>query len=202
MIYSALIFGFQFVGILGAILVAPNFVLNFDKAALNFIQSFQTPFLNYFFLAATFTGDKYFIISALALAVSILFYLKMNRQAIFLFVSAAGSQVLSFLFKNLIGRERPFINTLAEADGFSFPSGHSIAAVAFYGALAYVLMGFFSKKWQKCLTICVVSVFIILIGLSRIYLGVHWPSDVLGSFALGAAWLISMVYVFKKFKPT
>ncbi|MEK7123546.1 MAG: phosphatase PAP2 family protein [Patescibacteria group bacterium] len=202
MVYSALIFGFQFAGILGAILIAPNFVLNFDRLILNYIQSFQSPFLTPVFLALTFLGDKFFVVAAVLSAAAVLFYFKFKREALFIIAATAGSQILSFLFKNLIARPRPFINTLAEADGFSFPSGHSIAAVAFYGALAWVLLEFFDKKWKKSLTIGVVSVFIMLIGLSRIYLGVHWPSDVLGSFALGAAWLIFVIFVFKKNKPT
>lgn len=202
MTYLAFIFTAQFIGILGAILVAPNFVLNFDEAVLNFIQSFQTPFLTFIFLALTFLGDKFFVIAAVLLAAAVLFYSGFKRKALFILVAAAGSQVLSFLFKNLIGRERPFINALAEADGFSFPSGHSIAAIAFYGAIAFVIVGFLESKRKKILTIALFSVLILGVGISRVYLGVHWPSDVLGSFALGAVWLILMVYVFKKNKPT
>lgn len=202
MTYLAFIFAAQFVGILGAILVAPNFILNFDKAILNYIQSFQAPPLNYFFLAATFLGDKYFVIPAVILAALVLFYFKFKREALFTLAASAGSQVLSLLFKNLIERPRPFINALAEADGFSFPSGHAIVAIAFYGALAFLICEFLKSKRKKVLTIALFSVLILSVGASRVYLGVHWPSDVLGSFALGAAWLVLMVYVFKKFKPT
>lgn len=200
MTYLAFIFTAQFFGILGAILVAPNFVLNFDKAVLNFIQSFQSPFLTPVFLALTFLGDKFFVVAAVLAAAAVLFHLKYKREALFTLAAAAGSQLLSLLFKNLIGRERPFINALVDADGFSFPSGHSIAAIAFYGALAFVIVGLIKNKRRKVLTIALFSVLILGVGISRIYLGVHWPSDVLGSFALGGAWLILLIYAFKKWK--
>jgi membrane-associated phospholipid phosphatase len=104
-------------------------------------------------------------------------------------VSAAGAALLVTTVKLLIARPRPTVgDVVAVASGFSFPSGHSAQAVATYGALAWIATHTImrSGRWRAWVAACVIA---LLIGFSRLYLGVHWLSDVVGGLVLGAAWL-------------
>ncbi len=103
-----------------------------------------------------------------------------------------GALILSEAFKLLISRPRPdFFPPLANEQGPSFPSGHMLLSVAFYGSCAY-LLGRHAPLIRRLVLYLLAVVIVLAVGFSRIYLGVHYPSDVLGSTLLGAAWLISI----------
>lgn len=112
-------------------------------------------------------------------------------------LNLAITSVLSEAFKVLFHRERPDILKLVEAVGFSFPSGHSMMSTSFYGYMAYLFYVNMKSKW-KYLIIGLFSVTILLIGISRIYLGVHYASDVLAGFSAGLAWLAIFVLLSRK----
>ena len=95
------------------------------------------------------------------------------------------NQVLTFI----IQRPRPDGFRLATASGFSFPSGHSMAAMAFFGLLAWLVWKYEADRRLRCLYATGFALVIAMIGVSRIYLGVHYASDVLGGFCLSMAWL-------------
>ncbi len=103
-------------------------------------------------------------------------------------LNLAIASVLNEVFKVIFHRERPNIFRLAEAGGFSFPSGHSMVSISFYGFLAYLFYVNMRSRW-KYLIISLFLVLIFLIGISRIYLGVHYASDVLAGFSAGLVWL-------------
>lgn len=103
-------------------------------------------------------------------------------------VNLAAVSILNETFKVVFHRERPDILRLVEAGGFSFPSGHSMISMSFYGFIAYLFYVNMKSRW-KYLTASLFSILILLIGLSRIYLGVHYTSDVLAGFSAGLAWL-------------
>src|SRR5712691_7896729 len=100
--------------------------------------------------------------------------------------AAAGVWVI----KTAFARQRPdLINALIPAQGYSFPSGHAFVAFAFYG-FATFLLAERAQSWSRRVLVVFVGLLVIfMVGFSRIYLGVHWPSDVLASLALGGAWL-------------
>ncbi|MDP4183166.1 MAG: bifunctional DedA family/phosphatase PAP2 family protein [Bacillota bacterium] len=105
--------------------------------------------------------------------------------------------VLNEAFKVIFHRQRPDILRLVEAGGFSFPSGHSMISMSFYGFIAYLFYANMKSRW-KYLVIGMFSVMIVFIGISRIYLGVHYASDVLAGFSAGLAWLAVFVMLVNK----
>lgn len=102
--------------------------------------------------------------------------------------------LIDFLFKMFFHRARPDFLMLIQAEGYSFPSGHSMTGAAFYGFLIYLSMIFCKRPWNLLLVIFL-SILIILIGVSRIYLGVHYASDVIGGFFAGFAWLTILLFI-------
>jgi membrane-associated phospholipid phosphatase len=92
--------------------------------------------------------------------------------------------------KNFISRPRPLINRIIYADFYSFPSGHAMSAIVFYGFISYLSIILIKKIWQKTLMIFFCVCMIFAIGISRIYLGVHYPSDILAGYLAGMTWLM------------
>ena len=97
--------------------------------------------------------------------------------------------VINQVLKFIIQRPRAVVCRLATASGFSFPSGHSMAAMAFFGLLAWLVWKYEADRRLRCLYATGFALVIVMIGVSRIYLGVHYASDVLGGFCLSMAWL-------------
>jgi undecaprenyl-diphosphatase len=104
--------------------------------------------------------------------------------ALNLVVTSALNDAIKLIFH----RERPDILRLVTAGGFSFPSGHSMNSISFYGYIAYLIYVNMKSRWKYAI-ISLLSITVLLIGISRIYLGVHYASDVLAGFAAGLAWL-------------
>jgi undecaprenyl-diphosphatase len=139
-------------------------------------------------LWASAFGNWKFVIG-FALALTALFWVKHKRDLILpFFISLAGTESTVETLKLIVQRARPIGGAFLE-HSHSFPSGHSAISVALYGFLAFILMKQIRNKFEKT-TILVASILIILlIGLSRIYLGAHYPTDVMGGFLVGAVWL-------------
>ena len=165
-----------------------------DSKIMYAFYAIRSPMLSPLMLFITFMGEWYSI-AVLAL-ISMAFLIKKNktRLASALFVSVFGGEAIVLLIKNFIQRARPdVVPRLAAESGYGFPSAHSLVAISFYGLGAYFLFRSTKKKAAK-ITFATIGVLIILLmGASRIYLGVHWPSDVLGSYLLGSAWVLSII---------
>jgi len=115
-------------------------------------------------------------------------------EALFVIVAVAGSVVLTPVAKAAFARPRPaadLVTRVAEAGGFSFPSGHALSAMVLYTAIALATASIESGRW-RFVTAALAIVMIPTMGFTRVYLGVHYPSDVLGGWALGAAWVWSV----------
>lgn len=108
------------------------------------------------------------------------------------------SVILNNLLKIIFMRPRPNINVLVQENTYSFPSGHSMISLAFYGYLIYLIYYYVSNKNLKWGLICLLSIVIFLIGFSRIYLGVHYVTDVIGGFCFSIAYLIVYISIYKK----
>jgi membrane-associated phospholipid phosphatase len=122
------------------------------------------------------------------------------RLAIFVLVTAGGSMLLNNLIKIIVARARPaLIDPVAVAAGKSFPSGHSQAALVGYGVLLVVFLPLVTRAWRGPLAVLAV-VMVLLIGLSRIALGVHYLSDVIGAYLVGLVWLFGMVGAFRTWR--
>ncbi|MEC7762626.1 MAG: phosphatase PAP2 family protein [Pseudomonadota bacterium] len=128
------------------------------------------------------------------LTLSVIAYLLLRRKrtsALFLLVAVVGGQLLSHGFKTLFSRPRPdLVPHGVDVATASFPSGHSMMAAVTYLTLAVMLARMDSHTRVKVFLICVATVLAMAVGVSRVYLGVHWPSDVLAGWTLGAAWAL------------
>lgn len=148
---------------------------------INWVQSFNTPYLDLFFEAVTMLGEEMFYIVVLGL-----FYWCVNKGHVKTLVMALTlTSVLNAGLKELVNTPRPFTLhdiraiRIETAHGSSFPSGHTQIVATFYGMIAYK----FKKGWLWILAVIVTA----LVGVSRIYLGVHWPKDVIAAIILSAA---------------
>ncbi len=119
-----------------------------------------------------------------------------RRLALFLVVTAIGGGLVDSAVKIIVNRPRPVVESpLAHAFGKSFPSGHAMSSTVTYGALLLVFLPIVPKAW-RWLAYTVVTTLVLAIGVSRLFLGVHFVSDVLGGYALGLAWLLGSAALF------
>lgn len=146
----------------------------------------------------TFLGDAEFVTATMIIILASLTLKKKYVYSIALTLSAAVSFVTSFLLKDIFSRPRPQGHQLVVEGGFSFPSGHAIIAVALYGMLTYFLVKYFKNKYAKIASGIAGFAVIAAIGVSRIYLGVHWPSDVIGSYIFGGLWIGIIIWLVRK----
>lgn len=164
----------------------------FDTRILLAIERIHTPLLDRVMLGITFIGDPT-VLLIICLGFGI-WLLKQGRRATTttLGVAAVGAIVLNFLLKNLFGRARPELwNRIVDVGYYSFPSGHAMVSLVIYGLLGYILSTQFprARKFILCLT----AILVAAIGFSRLYLGVHWPTDVAAGYAAGLVWLIACI---------
>jgi membrane-associated phospholipid phosphatase len=197
-----LIFVF-FVALITFILLAKNiFVGNtyvFDTKAFVFIDAhvnnINTEVMEFF----TFLGTHTFLIPANLLLIAWFFFIQKKKWlSIKIPAVALSSLLLMFLLKLIFERPRPSDPLLAEAAGFSFPSGHALMSVTFYGLILYIIFkNVKNTVWRLCLSIFFILL-IVMIGFSRIYLRVHYASDVIAGFSVGIIWLILSLWILSK----
>lgn len=132
-------------------------------------------------------------------AIVLIIFIKNKKIKLSLAVNLIGITLINNLIKVIIARPRPNINRLVSETGYSFPSGHSITSMVFYGYLIYLIYKYVDNKKIKIPLIIVLAILIPLIGLSRIYLGVHYTSDVLCGFLLGWIYLIIFISISNKY---
>lgn len=153
---------------------------------------------NNFMLFITFLGKHQFLIPANLILIFYFWVVKKQTWfSIRVITIAISSLVLMLLLKQLFQRKRPLSPLLKAAKGLSFPSGHAIMAVTFYGLFIYILQHSITIDWLKWFLTIIVFVLIVLIGFSRIYLRVHYASDVAAGFVIGLLWLLLSLTVLK-----
>ncbi len=135
----------------------------------------------------------------LCIVIAVGLWLRRNRRAAAMLVAClSGGWLLNYTLKAWFGRERPEQDFLVHASGYSFPSGHAMVSICFYGMVGYLTYRFLRGKWRLSWIINVVAVTLALaIGVSRVYLGVHFASDVIAGFSAGGIWLISCIISLK-----
>ncbi|XRG80394.1 phosphatase PAP2 family protein [Rossellomorea sp. GAMAL-10_SWC] len=191
------LFGFG----LMALLVSNHSIYHFDSTVINFIQGLESPAITSFMKIITFLGSSVFII---LLSISILYFLYKvlnHRSELILFVAALiGSNILCVLLKLFFHRARPDLHRLIEISGYSFPSGHATNAMTVYGILTFILWRNIRTKSGRSLLIITSLIMILLIGISRIYLGVHFPSDVIAGYFTGGFWISTAIWYYQRYK--
>ena len=184
-----------------AVLVSKQTIVHFDSTIISFVQGFEasrlTPIMKFF----TFIGGTKPMVGISLLVLILLYKVLKHRSELILFVAViAGANVLFVSLKLLFQRERPDLHRLIEVSNYSFPSGHATNAFALYGILTFLLWRHISSRLGRTILI-ILSVFMILaIGLSRIYLGVHYPSDVIAGYFISACWLTFAIWFYQRYK--
>lgn len=169
----------------------------FDDAVTSFILQFRREWLTDILTVVTDLGDRFAYI-AIILVLSIFFWLryrnwKFSLQMIIVLTLSALSNVA---IKQVVNRARPAHDHLVEVNTLSFPSGHSMSAMAFYGFLIYLTTRFSMPRAVRIIILTALTGLIALIGVSRIYLGVHFPSDVAAGFLGGVLWVTFCAVIF------
>ncbi len=163
---------------------------SFDLFVTNYIFLFRSSLLTDVMKFISRTGDTLGYIVMLTLMSFILVRKKkwiLGLEGIVILILASG---LNYVLKGVIARPRPFEFSLVQANYNSFPSGHAMSAMVFFGFLIHITNILVDKLWLKYLLIAVYLIMILAIGLSRIYLGVHYPSDIIGGYLSGLCWLM------------
>tara|TARA_Y100000815_G_scaffold275529_2_gene314336 strand:- start:90 stop:773 length:684 start_codon:yes stop_codon:yes gene_type:complete len=174
-----------------------QYLANWDTNISEVVQLYRSPFLTKYFVFVTNVGDTigYLIIFTLC---TIIFYVafKSWKYVVQLAVVMILALSSNLILKQLINRSRPDVEHLVTVETFSYPSGHAMIAMAFYGLLIYLISQFQIKKIWKSLLITLSVILILSIGISRIYLGVHFPSDIAGGYIAGFIWVVFCVMIF------
>ena len=185
--------------------IGQDILIRTDLRIINLVSHFRTPFLNKFMLFITYLAKAEIITVAVIFSLIILFLLRKWSYFNNLLVFVLGGELFVWIIKNIVSRPRPpLAEALVSETSYSFPSGHSFVAIAFYGLITFFLFETCKKKYKKTLILIFGLILVILIGFSRIYLGAHWPSDVLASYTSGLAWLsiiITTAQIKRKFHP-
>lgn len=161
-------------------------VIGYNFIAKHIISDNITPIIK----VITQLGGATFLI---ALATILLVAIKNKKTGFLIWINLAGSALLNKILKHIVQRPRPTEHRIIDESGYSFPSGHSMVSAAFYGFLIYLIYKNVKNKYLKWGLIAILSLLIFLIGASRIYLGVHYTSDVLAGFLVAISYLIIFI---------
>ncbi|HOA55409.1 MAG TPA: phosphatase PAP2 family protein [Clostridiales bacterium] len=169
-----------------------NGIMSFDDAVYECVSGFISDGMTRFMKIVTFLGSEWAITFLALIIPALVFILRKKeyyRPGLLISANIAFGALFNQILKLIFRRPRPELFRLTEATGYSFPSGHAMNSVIFYGFIAYLLVRH-GRHRSKYLFAGIIAAMVLLIGLSRIYLGVHYVSDVLAGFVLGAGWLI------------
>ncbi len=172
-----------------------NTIQSFDSYIYNHIKELISPNMTNIFKVITEFGNVYIMIPVIIL---ILIFSNDKSFKKYFIYNLISIFILNNILKIIFTRSRPLDINLIIETGYSFPSGHSMISFAFYGFLAYFIYHTNLNCYLKILYILLLGLLVLLIGISRIYLGVHYASDVLGGFAISALYLVIFIkYVYK-----
>ena len=163
------------------------------------VQLFSFPTLTFFMNVISWPGfsPQSFILTAIVILVIYLFGL--HWEALMALIASIFTSGLNELVKYLVQRPRPtsiLVNVFAPVNGYSFPSGHVMYYVSFFGFIGFLVFSLLKPSLQRTLLLVILGIFIAFVGLSRIYLGEHWASDVLGSYLLGSLTLVGLIQAY------
>ena len=168
--------------------------VSFDNSIYSFIKSFECGFLDKYFLFITKFGNPIVVVSI------VLIFLVFNRNSKGLILTSMG--IVSFstntFFKHIFKRERPAVLKMITQGGYSYPSGHAMISVSIYGCMLYFVNKYIKNKWLRYALNILLILLILSVGVSRIYLGVHYASDIVGGFLLALVELILLINISNK----
>lgn len=167
-----------------------------DKEIYKLIISIKSDTMTTIFkIITSFASVKFMII----VSIIILLLKKLKHIRYFIILNIINDVILNTLLKFIFKRERPIDIMLVEETGYSFPSGHTMIAIIFYGFIIYLINKSSYKKKTKIILNTLLTILILLIGISRIYLGVHFATDVIASYLIGISYLIIFTHFIDKY---
>jgi undecaprenyl-diphosphatase len=163
-----------------------------DTAILQVLRGLRTPLLDQVMMGVTFLGEPtVLLLMCLSLGIWLLIR-KRREEATTIAIAAGGAGGLNYLIKDLFRRQRPPVwERIVDVNHYSFPSGHAMVSLVVYGIIGYLLVTHF-PRWRS-LIISLTIILVSAIGFSRLYLSVHWPTDVIAGYAAGVVWLIACI---------
>ena len=189
-IISLLMFGIL------AYLVRENKTGEFDSFIYSSVTFVKNDYFTGFYKFITMFASE---IIVLFIALLFLLIFKNKRYGIFVIFNAFNILILNILLKLIFMRDRPYDLMIITETGYSFPSGHAMCALGFYGFIIYLTWHFNLEKKVKITFTILLSILIVLLGVSRVYLGVHYASDVLAGYRVSAAYLIIYINFINKY---
>jgi undecaprenyl-diphosphatase len=175
--------------------VAEGGTKQFDAWIRDFIHRHATPALTEAMQLFSFLGSVGWVIGFGLVVVCISLYFRRRRMAAFLVIAMIGASTLDSVLKLTFHRTRPVAFYGMSPNSFSFPSGHALGSFCFYGILAAVLAERMVGRKSKMIIWTIAAVLVGMIGISRIYLGVHYPSDVIAGYLAGGVWVTAVTVV-------
>jgi membrane-associated phospholipid phosphatase len=195
---AALVAGYLFVELAEQVGRSTSSLVRADQTIHDWFGHERRPGLTALLRTATSIGGTGGLAAIVAVVVAVLLVRKERASAIFVVVTAAGAGLLNTGLKMIFARARPDLaSAIAVARWYSFPSGHAMSSFATFGALAYIAL---RQPWpwaSRSAGLAVALTLVVLVGLSRVYLGVHWASDIAGGWSAGTVWLASAVVAFE-----
>ena len=168
-----------------------------DSAILHAVAKHRSPWLTAAAVDVTALGSITLVVLFSAFALLVLIVLRDRMGALQLLAASVGSGILTVVAKNIIERTRPTeVQHLIVVSGFSYPSGHSVSTAALYLTLAIIACGYMQYSRARSVIFVAVSAVPIIVGASRVYLGVHYATDVVSGLSLGAAWALILAGLF------
>jgi undecaprenyl-diphosphatase len=185
--------------------VHANPIVPVDVAITQEFQENQSPWLKNLMIAVSFLGSQWLVFSSLILITVLVFWIiGLRLEALLIAIQSIVSSLLNGLIKVLVDRPRPtarLVDVILHASGQSFPSGHVMAYVAFFGLIFSLCLILFRKdRWWNYALLIICGLFVVLVGPSRIYLGDHWASDVLGGYLFGGLLLGISLWIYIRLK--
>ncbi|KAA3436457.1 phosphatase PAP2 family protein [Rufibacter hautae] len=179
--------------------VLPGQELKFDSKAFAWADDRASPSLTEFIKGITFLASRNFISGAGLMLIGYFLFVKKHKwYSVKVPVIAVGSISLNLILKYLFNRPRPLVPHLVESYGLSFPSGHAMISASFYGLLIYLVYKSVEEAAWRFLLITLLALLILFIGFSRVYLHVHYATDVLAGLAAGLGWVILAIFLLNR----
>lgn len=186
---------FIFLSFMGHYLIYGNW--NFDMSTIQYIHNLRTERLNSIFKIVTRTGNTIPVIMLTLLVSFVLFYAGCNKDGVFFMYNTFGLWIFNEMLKHIFKRPRPSNFRIMEASGYSFPSGHAMISMGFSVLLVYHIVAHIRNR-KGAFAICMlIFMYPVVIGLSRVYIGVHYLSDVMAGWMAGVLWSSSNIVIYK-----
>ena len=197
----AFVIGDQFLDLIELLRANSPAMRHVDTIAHDGATELRTPAATTFFVTVTQIGGPVGA-SVIALAVTIFLLVKKRyRWAIYLAITAGGGALLNLGLKEIFRRQRPDLSiALRQAHGYSFPSGHAMGSMIVFSALAYLAVRSLRDWRSRSLAVALTIAFILAVGASRIYLGVHWISDIGAGYCAGLLWFAATTSGYELFR--